>query len=255
MGRFTGTGALVLIGLIILGINMYEHPIKNSIPDTPIKIASYNMQIFGITKASNPDLMRQYETLIKNYDIFFVQEIRDESGQAFQALCGDLTDYQCMISSRAGTTSSKEQYGVIYKRTNITEFYDYNLYNWSNTFERPPIRVTFNFTNYTATFFLIHTKPDEARKEIASLEMEVIQQNIPYTVVLGDLNADCNYYNGTAFSMYTSLINSDTTTGNTNCAYDRIYVSPQMYIKIKNSGIDMTTNEQMSDHYPVFFEL
>jgi hypothetical protein len=74
-------------------------------PATSFKIASWNLQVFGESKASRPNLMARYASEIGEYDIIFVQEIRDSSGTAFPKLCSLLPGYDCKISSRAGQRS------------------------------------------------------------------------------------------------------------------------------------------------------
>jgi hypothetical protein len=51
-----------------------------------ITIASWNIQVFGQSKASKPEVMRVISETISNYDIVAIQEIRDKSGTAI----GDL---------------------------------------------------------------------------------------------------------------------------------------------------------------------
>ena len=81
-----------------------------------LSIANWNLQIFGDTKAGNENLVNFYATVIKNYDVVFVQEIRDADGNAFNVLCSKLSEYNCIASSRAGRSTSKEQYGMIIKK-------------------------------------------------------------------------------------------------------------------------------------------
>ena len=47
--------------------------------NSTITIAAWNMQVFGVTKASDSYLMNEYGNVIKNFDIIFVEEIRDKS--------------------------------------------------------------------------------------------------------------------------------------------------------------------------------
>ena len=92
-----------------------------------IKIANWNLQIFGDAKASNLQLMSFYAFVIDDYDIVFIQEIRDEDGSAFYDLCTMLDFYKCKISSRAGRSTSKEQYGIFYKESiEVPIFFDFN---------------------------------------------------------------------------------------------------------------------------------
>ena len=223
-----------------------------------ISIANWNLKIFGDSKANNTELMEVYASKVSKYDIIFLQEIRDKDGSSFARLCNMLPDYDCEISSRAGRSSSKEQYGIIYlKKFNITMI-DYNpdgLDRW----ERPPVRADFIFRNYSFTTYNIHTKPDDVDSELKNLETLIDSQNNKRNiVVLGDLNADCNYYNpysSSDFADWKWLINNDvdTTSGNSNCAYDRIIINSDAYNEFINIGIDYSDiNEKVSDHYLIW---
>lgn len=209
--------------------------------------------------------MRFYASKIRDYDIVFVQEIRDESGTAFPLLCGLLTGdgYACENSSRAGRSSNKEQYGVIYnaaKNISITEFTDFNP-DPEDRWERPPILVAFKVNNYSITAYNIHAKPEDVTRELRYLE-QIVDPEEGNVIILGDLNADCNYYNhasgkefGTGFHW---AINDteDTTVSATDCAYDRIILNDDSNEDLVSYGIDAEgiTNEA-SDHYLVWIEL
>lgn len=228
-----------------------------------IKIASWNLEIFGDSKASNPTLMESYKKVIENYDIIFVQEIRDADASSFDSLCAMMVGYKCKISSRAGRSISKEQYGLIYKdNLKLIGFVDYNpdsLDRW----ERPPFVAYFDGNLYNFSLYNIHVKPEDVKSELAALENDAsiksaISQNNPLAI-LGDLNADCDYYNAGSEPELDSLVwlindNQDTTSGNSNCAYDRILVTNSLSKKVIDSGIDKSTTTE-SDHYLIFFEI
>ena len=234
--------------------------VKNeTFSERTFKVANWNLQIFGDTKASKPELMNFYADKLDNYDIDFIQEIKDADGSAFVKLCSMMGGYECKISSRAGRSTSKEQYGIIYKKgISIVEFKDYNP-DSQDRWERPPIEVTFNVDGYELTIYNIHTKPDDAPQEIASLEG--IAKSSGNVIVLGDLNADCSYYNPSVehdFSSWNWIIkdSDDTTVSDTNCAYDRIIMDSDAYNEYQDSGIDMSgINKDLSDHYVVWVEL
>jgi len=241
---------------IIFTLIIISYLILSPHPQT-VKIANWNLQTFGQTKASNTELMHLYVDKIDNYDIIFIQEIRDVSETAFPKLCALLQNYTCKLSSRAGTTNYKEQYGIIYKEDIIlTDFKDYNPNDW---WERPPIKTTFNINKYQLTIYNIHTKPDNVQQELYYLEQIVSDKN--NVLILGDLNADCSYYNNdkeTEFDNWNWLIkdNEDTTVSATDCAYDRIILNNDAKKELENYGIvkqDIT--KQVSDHYLVWVEL
>jgi len=224
-----------------------------------VEIANWNLQIFGPTKASNTKLMQTYSSIIDDYDIIFIQEIRDKSKTAFPKLCSMLMNYSCVSSSRAGRSLSKEQYGIIYKNgINITSFKDYNP-DSENRWERPPIKISFDINDYELTIYNIHAKPDDAQKELDYLEDIIIDKgNI---LILGDLNADCSYYNAqkeTEFDNWNWLINDDedTTVSATHCAYDRILLNSDANNEYVNDGIYKSgITKDISDHYLIWVEL
>jgi len=196
-----------------------------------VKIASWNLQIFGEKKANNPELMQSYANILTNYNIIFIEEIRDSTGKAFPALCSLMKDYDSLISSRAGRTKSKEQYGVIFRKNqaNVKEFKDYNP-DTEDRWERPPIEVVFNMgSEYTIRVFAIHTDPDDAKNEISALER--ITTNSGNVIVIGDLNASGTYYNNRKrndFADWTWVIKDgeDTTVSTNNShTYERNIVT------------------------------
>jgi len=220
-----------------------------------VKIANFNAQIFGDSKWEEfgEDF---YVPLVEDYDIFFLQEIRDIDGSSFDSLCEALDGYQCDISSRAGRTQVKEQYGIIYKEGITATLTDYNP-DEEDRWERPPVEVEFDINGYELTVWNIHIKPSDVEVEINYLE-DVVE----YTgnvIVLGDLNLDCTYDDGMAgdFEDWNYLIedNDDTTVSQTDCAYDRIILNDDAYEEYENHGIDTSITEDESDHYLVWVEL
>ena len=252
------------IGNIINNLNLKPNikisPQNNSIISTTnntIKIANWNLQIFGTDKASNQDLLNSYAEKISDYDIIFIQEIRDNSNEAFPKLCSMLPDYNCMNSSRAGRSVSKEQYGIIIKEgIKINSFKDYNP-DQEDRWERPPIEVSIGLNSHDLTIFNIHTKPDDVKNELDYLDDLPTDKN---TIIIGDLNADCSYYNNTKeaeFDSWNWVIkdDEDTTVSSTKCAYDRIILTPNLNFKLIHYGIDNNITKDQSDHYLVWVEL
>ena len=235
-----------------------EEVIPESITTQNIKIANWNLKIFGNTKASKPGLLDSYAKIIDNYDIIFIQEIRNKDQTAFPKLCVLLPDYDCSVSSRAGRSSSKEQYGIIYRDgIDIKELVDFNP-DSQDRWERPPIEVIFDIDSYELIAYNIHVKPDDAKQEIDYLEDIVKTEG--NVIVLGDLNADCNYYdnaNEPDFDSWNWIIedNEDTTVSSTNCAYDRIIINNNGFNEYLDHGIDNSITSEQSDHYLVWVEI
>jgi deoxyribonuclease-1-like protein len=270
---------LILLFIIIVIVSYYflirqelakqessqpSQAIIDFIPDNndTITIMNWNVQIFGIAKWNKTSVREKMLDVIPRADIIFIQEIRDKSGEAFQELCNMLNQtHKCNISSRAGRSSSKEQYGIIYKKDfKITSFIDYNPHQM-DWWERPPIEVTFLIGNYEFRATNIHTKPEDTTNELKNLEMLYYTSSwAGNRVWLGDFNADCGYYdekNKTAFLNEYWIIqgNDDTTATNSNCAYDRIIINRDMQEEYIRYGIYKNITTEISDHYPVWMEI
>lgn len=259
MNKKASTLAILIRLTSILVLLSGSYIVYDSFSQDTVKIANWNLQIFGVSKASNIELMNSYTQIIDDYDIIFIQEIRDSSNTAFSNLCSMLQNYSCFSSSRAGRSSSKEQYGIIYKNTiNITSSQDFNP-DSEDRWERPPIKVNFQINNYKLTTYNIHIKPDNAQQELNYLEELIPDSN--NVIILGDLNADCSYYNAEKeieFDNWNWIIedNDDTTSSQSDCAYDRIILNNNAYEEYASSGIhkqDITTS--LSDHYLVWVEM
>lgn len=95
----------------------------NQPSDETLRIGSFNIQIFGITKASKPEVMDTLARIIRTYDIIAIQEIRDASQTALPALVdlanSDGSQYSYVVSERLGRTTSKEQYAYIYNTQTV----------------------------------------------------------------------------------------------------------------------------------------
>ena len=57
-----------------------------SFADDTIKIASFNIQVFGQSKSSKPEVMEILADIIRGFDIVAIQEVRDKPGTAIVRL-------------------------------------------------------------------------------------------------------------------------------------------------------------------------
>lgn len=80
---------LMLLGCPI-GTPQDVQPVENGDETPPhsdsVKIASFNIQIFGQTKAGKPEVMDILAQIIRRYDIVAIQEIRDAAETAIITL-------------------------------------------------------------------------------------------------------------------------------------------------------------------------
>ena len=218
----------------------------NQSSNETLRIGAFNIQIFGTTKASKPEVMEVLAKIIRTHDVIAIQEIRDASQTALPALVDtvntDGSQYSYVVSERLGRTTCKEQYAYIFNTQTIEIINTPHTYpepSGTDPFHREPYIASFRALggNFDATFIVIHTDPDEATDEINGLGavVEFAQDSYPDEqdfIVMGDLNADGSYFDedGTSTisgSEYYWVIDDsvDTTTKSTDYTYDRIIVT------------------------------
>jgi hypothetical protein len=223
-----------------------------------ISIATWNLKIFGRSKIQDSAVMDFIFDTIAEYDIVAIQEIRDSSGISMQYLCDTLVDYSCVISERTGYSNIKEQYAFVYKKKfRRTATHDYS--DLQDEYSRPPFLVEFKVGNWTFSLVTMHTVPDDTPDELDKLDdlLDDIEGDV---ILLGDLNADCTYYNTEKEDDFTEswlwLVpdDEDTTVSGTDCAYDRFIVSSGVYDNYISYGVERAISSEVSDHYLVWAE-
>lgn len=226
-----------------------------------LTIASFNLRVFGVTKASHPAVMNVLADAIARYDIVAVQEIRDKSGSAIQELLG-LVDsknsgYRIIIGERLGRSRSKEQYAFFYDSSRVRVDgcpYTYDDDNdgdsvnraddtgLNDLFEREPFLAHFKSAQGTFDFVIgdIHVKPADAAEEIAYLPSVIADASSHYAeadvLLVGDFNADGSYFDENTYasdfpaqSFIWIISNSvDTTVASSDNTYDRMVGTASM---------------------------
>ncbi|MFW6109377.1 MAG: endonuclease/exonuclease/phosphatase family protein [archaeon] len=249
-----------------------------------IRIAAFNIQIFGRSKRDNPMVMDVLADTVREFDIVLIEEIRDSSETTAPIFLEEINlregpKYDFIRSSRVGRTSSKEAYAYFYN-TETVEYIpgsDFLYNDTGDVFEREPYVASFYAGEFDFTLVGIHTKPDDAYYEIGNLTVvyDHIQglgeeQDI---ILLGDFNADGSYFDEDSLSnplrsaeYYWVIENDFDTMTKTDWTYDRIiltnYTYNSEYILSSSDvyyfdtiyGLNQTFTESVSDHYPVYAE-
>lgn len=252
--------------------------------ENQITIASFNLRVFGTTKAEKPAVMQEIASIIRNFDIVAVQEIRDKSGTAVNELLvainkDNLIHYEMLLGPRLGRTSSKEQYAFYYRTSTIiptgtTETWK----DASDQFEREPFIAMFKVAEGTFDFVLvnIHTKPEDATNEIRLLPNVMKDSARDYSeqdvLCLGDWNADGTCFDEESYSTYFPsndyiwIISNlaDTSVASKSNTYDRMAASISMeedwtgiwnVLRFDEDTTFASTGLKVldiSDHYPVW---
>jgi len=250
--------------------------------DEILRVGAFNIQVFGTTKASKPEVMAILADIVRAYDIVAIQEIRDSSGTALPTLVSlvnsDGSTYDYVVGERLGRTSSKEQYAYIYNRNTVQLTGTPHTYpepSGTDPFHRQPYITSFQAIggSYDAVIMVIHTDPDEATEEIDALAdvVDYARQAYPGEqdlILLGDLNADGSYFNEDSVSAisgneYAWVIDNsqDTTVASSSNTYDRIiladtsdYIDSGVFRFDIEYGLSPSETSAVSDHYPVYVE-
>jgi len=267
--------------LVLLALIFSSASGENAVSGSPqtIRIMSFNIQTFGVTKMSRPEVVEILVGLVSQADIIAVQEVRSiriDPVQRFMALLPEKYGY--VIGPREGRSNSKEQYWVIYDTEKFTVLEQDSWPDAEDIFERSPFSVYFK-TSGAFDFTLIdnHIRPSDAEKEIRALPSVVTYYidlwNDPDVLVLGDFNADGRYFDKTLLNSifpqdkYQIIFtDEDTTVAASRNTYDRFIITSSAsdyftgnfgVIRFDEvydfSGYSIRPS-QVSDHYPIWAE-
>ncbi len=242
-----------------------------------IKIASFNIQTFGKTKCAKKEVMDTLAKTIRNFDLIAIQEIKDETilPSFLEKINESGNAYRYIASEKLGRTISKEQYGFFYADTIHYGGKSYVYNDGTDAFEREPFVAQFKAKNFDFILVNIHTKPTDAKKEIASL-VDVVREvcnqfsDDKDVIVLGDFNADGSYFSEKTttglredFFFWAIPDAWDTTVAESSNTYDRIVFQKQytgedftgksgVFRFDEAYGLSKEAAKQVSDHYPVW---
>uniref|UniRef100_A0A8C5S475 Deoxyribonuclease 1 like 2 n=1 Tax=Laticauda laticaudata TaxID=8630 RepID=A0A8C5S475_LATLA len=253
-----------------------------------LQICAFNIRSFGDRKLLDQSVSKIIVKILSRYDLVLVQEVRDADLSAVQELGERLNraskhSYDYVISESLGRENYKEMYLFLYRTQSFSLVDQYQYPNPDSIFSRPPFIVKFAASDSKNKLVLVplHTSPSEAVAEIDALYdvyLKMIDKwQTDNIMFLGDFNADCSYVGRKDWSsvrLRTSEVfkwlisdDTDTTVGNSDCAYDRIVVSGlklRKWIVPKSAKVfdfqrafKLSQEEALavSDHFPVEVEL
>jgi len=247
-----------------------------------IKVASFNIQVFGQSKINKPDVMDILSRIIKRYDVVAIQEIRSKEQNVIPTLLSYVndadTEYDYIISERLGRTGSKEQYAFVYntKTVDLIPGSSYVTDDSDDVFEREPFVAFFRSGNFDFKVVNNHIKPDDVPAELnqlAAVINDIYDSSSEKDIlVLGDMNADGSYFNEenlvVTFPLWIQLIENgeDTTVAVSDNTYDRM-MTRDTTVNVEYTGasgvfrwdneygiMDASFVKKVSDHYPVYAE-
>lgn len=263
---------------------------KTEIPAAPVslqrnaetlRIASFNIQDFGVRKMQDPVIIATLAKIIRNFDIVAIQEISSVNVNImpeFVALLNaDGSKFDYVMSERLGRTDQKEQYAFVFD-TNSVEVDRNNLYtvfDHDDLLEREPFFAWFRAKGpspneaFTFTLVNIHTSPKNAQAEVNCLDdvMSAIANDgrgEDDIILLGDLNSGEREMGDLGSAAFSWVIHDKQTMTVTQKQYDNIVFFKaatdeytgigDVFDFLSEYNLDRTTALAVSDHMPVWGE-
>jgi endonuclease/exonuclease/phosphatase family metal-dependent hydrolase len=198
-------------------------------PDCFIRIASWNIQDFGVKKARDPLMMVEIADVLRRFDVVAIQEVsnireRHDLGCERNAECPDHENcgmirdalerelnegfgrnYAFVFSDQ----TRHERYLFIYDTEQVELIHDQLMEDpgdsepicafrpeSTGSMARQPHLGVFQAKDFSFAVLNAHTSPTRNRAELdalAAFEREVRQWGLSDVIVAGDLNADCRY--------------------------------------------------------------
>lgn len=182
-----------------------------------IRVATFNIQIFGKKKASDQEVMKTIAEIMLQFDVIAIQEVRGGDATPIRALI-DLIQasggrYAATISEPIGRTSQTESYAFVWDESRI-QFIPNSAYvvqDPADRIHREPMVASFEARvgladgrkPFRFTLVNVHTSPSEVVKDTPDNEMNVLDdvfvsvRQYDYQtsqeddcILLGDLNVD-----------------------------------------------------------------
>jgi endonuclease/exonuclease/phosphatase family metal-dependent hydrolase len=251
-----------------------------------IRIATWNIQVFGESKLADPAAMQVIVSVLKNFDLIAIQEVRAQSQDILPQLIALLNadgqyQYDYVIGPRLGRTSSKEQYAFVFDMASI-EVDRYQLYtinDQDDLLHREPLvgwfraRLAPDKQAQAFTFSLvnIHTDPDEVDRELNALDdvffaVQGDGRNEDDVLLLGDVNVNEKHLGELGkISGLTWVVANTPTNTRGDAQYDNIFFHGTATPEFTGRGgvldfmraFNLKLEEEalkVSDHLPVWAE-
>ncbi|MGE0759416.1 MAG: endonuclease/exonuclease/phosphatase family protein [Pirellulaceae bacterium] len=278
-------------GLPNLGLPSLQSPAADgttpiSIPggthrDT-IRVASFNIQVFGRTKISKSHVMDVLVRIVQQFDVVAIQEIRAREDDILPRFVDMLNaggrKYDFVIGPRLGRTVSTEQYAYVFdsQTIEVDRLQLYTVNDPDDVLHREPLVGWFRARGVTPdaafTFSLvnIHTDPDEVEQEVNVLDdvLHAVRNDgrgEDDVILLGDLNADDRHLGqlGQVANIFPAISNVATNTAGTkqydNLIFDRLATREYtgragVFDFLRTYNLSLDAAKEVSDHLPVWAE-
>lgn len=257
-----------------------------------IRIATFNIQIFGKKKMSNANVMSVIANVVSQFDVVAIQEVRGGDAAPVRALVDLLrasgAQYSATVSEPIGRTSQTESYAYVWDDSRI-QFVPESAYlvqDPADRMHREPMVASFSTRvnpssgrpPFRFTLINAHTSPSEVTASAIGNEMNVLDDVFVRvreydnqisgeedTIMLGDLNVDTRGLRELAQIPNVSSIAGDTKTNTLGTkTYDHILIDHTMTREFtgrygvlqfqSDFGLTAEQAKSVSDHQPLWAE-
>ena len=251
-------------------------------PGDVIRIASYNIQVFGESKLAKSQVVDTLVKVVRHFDIVAIQEVRAKEDTILPrfvaAINADCSRYDFVIGPRLGRTVSTEQYAYVFdtNRIEVDRSSVGTMSDPNDLLHREPLVARFRTRAYSASapfsFWMVnsHTDPDEAKAEVDVLAgafqaMLTARPDEDDVILVGDLNVSelqlgqLGQVPGIIYVVAGTPTNTKRTKTYDNILFSRFttteYTGRWGVVDIQNAlGLTMDQALEVSDHFPVWAE-
>ncbi len=246
-----------------------------------VRVASFNIQVFGNKKASQPEIMATLAEIIREFDIVAIQEIRSTDKTLLSRFVDQVNsngrNFRYVISERLGRSNQREQYAYIFDMDTVQldGAQSYTIHDPDDLLRREPLVASFRTTRaahdkaFTFTLVNLHLDSRSPQRELVHLNQifRAIRNDgrgEDDVIIVGDFNIDSQgIANATEQTGLTGLISVNTNT-RANQQYDNIIIDSRAtteftgragvfdFLKHYNLSLDQALD--VSDHLPVWAE-
>lgn len=229
-----------------------------------VRFASWYIDGFDSSITNSLELRSAVERVISDYHIVGIQGIT--ARRSFIEFSDTLPEHYEIIIGDFSGDKQKEMMAFVYdSRIFSVEETEYSDSKDKFTFD--PFIVSFRTHNslFNISFIQHRTDKIEATQEIRDLQTVIDSVALDdYYAIMGNLHADCFYYNSDKLSSLNWIIKDSYDTIATDiedCAYDRIIVNDAFDDEIMSADVSVLEHEYDLDaglvdalggHYPVF---
>jgi deoxyribonuclease-1-like protein len=271
-------------------VNYNSQPVTPAaVPPAPVaggqtlRVASFNIQVFGEAKAQKKYVMATLGQIIQNFQVVAIQEIRTQDDYFIDNFLRTYVNtngrtYNKVIGPRLGRTNSKEQYAFLYDTAavEVNPRCIFTVNDPDDLLHREPLVAMFRVRGpppqqaFTFVLVDIHTDPDETKSELNALGQvyQAVRRSCggeDDIIVLGDLNVDDQHLGDLGrIDGVRPVIRSTYTNTRQNAQYDNIiFHAPStteftgrcgVFNVAQQFGLTMDQALQVSDHFPIWAE-